>query len=43
MFAAMALISLRKVRFELYKDHEMAKSLAQRLEGEGWISIVGNI
>ena len=30
MFASMGLIALRKVRFELEKDHEMGKLLGKR-------------
>ena len=37
MFAAMAMESLRSVRFELEKDHEIAVNLSNRLQSLGWI------
>ena len=42
-YAAMGLVSLRKMRFELYKDHEIAKSLANRMQSLGWVEIVSKI
>ena len=42
-YAAMGLVCLRKIRFELYKDHEIAKSLANHLSDLGWIEIVSKI
>ena len=42
-YAAMGLVCLRKMRFELYKDHEISKSLANRIWSLGWVEIVSKI
>ena len=39
-YAAMGLVALRKMRFELYKDHEIAWSLSTCMQNLGWINIV---
>lgn len=43
MFASMGLVALRKVRFELEKDHEMGKLLGKRMQDLGWIKIIQDI
>ena len=42
-YAAMGLVGLRKMRFELYKDHEIAVSLANQMQNLGWIKIVESV
>ena len=41
--AGAALIGLKKMRFELWKDNEIARTLAQRLQDLGWIEIIRKV